>query len=237
MKKMLFGDKIFIHINGNKADVRIGNIQEARGYKNDSKVYLNGYIAIYMPEHKRSFDNGCVYEHILVAEKILGRELNDGECVHHIDKNRTNNEDSNLMVFKTNEDHICYHAGGEIIQNDDGTYSAQRKYNIESLYINRTRNEIDKGIKDQGSIKIVGKNICPYCKSNLKSIRAKMCIECHMKKTRENIPTKAELEKYIYNLPFTQIGEMYGVSDNAVRKWCKYYGLPYRRKDIKSINR
>jgi len=26
-----------------------------------------------------------------------------------------------------------------------------------------------------------------------------------------------------------------GVSDNAVRKWCKYYGLPYRKKDIKEI--
>lgn len=64
-----------------------------------------------------------------------------------------------------------------------------------------------------------------------------MCIECYMKKTRENIPTKADLEKYIYNLPFTQIGEMYGVSDNAVRKWCKYYGLPYRRKDITNRQR
>lgn len=234
MKKMLFGDKIFIHINGNRADVRGKNIKEARGYKNDGKVYLNGYISVYMPEHKRSFDNGCVYEHILVAEKILGRELKDGECVHHIDKNRTNNDNSNLMVFRTNEDHICYHAGGEVIENDDGTYSSRRKYNIESLYINRTRMEIDNKIPDQGSIKIVGKNICPYCKSNLKTVQAEMCIECYKKKMRENVPTKTDLEKYIYDMPFTKIGDMYGVSDSAVRKWCKHYGLPFRRKDIKN---
>ena len=25
---------------------------------------------------------------------------------------------------------------------------------------------------------------------------------------------------------------MYGVSDNAVRKWCKYYCLPFRKKDL-----
>ena len=234
MKKMLFGDRKFIHINGNNTDVRKRNIQEARGYKNDSKVFLNGYISIYMPEHKRSFENGCVYEHILVAEKILGRELKDGECVHHIDKSRTNNDESNLMVFKTNEDHICCHAGGEIIQNSDGTYSANRKYGIESLYINRTRREIDDGIKDQGSIKIVGKNICPYCKSNLKSIRAEMCISCYREKRMKDIPMKMDLEKYIQNMPFTKIGDMYGVSDNSVRKWCKHYGLPFRRKDIKN---
>jgi hypothetical protein len=28
---------------------------------------------------------------------------------------------------------------------------------------------------------------------------------------------------------------MFGVSDNAVRKWCKAYGLPYKKKDIKNI--
>ena len=49
------------------------------------------------------------------------------------------------------------------------------------------------------------------------------------------MPTKTDLENYIYDMPFTKIGDMYGVTDNAVRKWCKYYGLPFRRKDI--VNR
>lgn len=36
--------------------------------------------------------------------------------------------------------------------------------------------------------------------------------------------------------PFTQIGKDFGVSDNAVRKWCKSYNLPTKTSDIKSIN-
>lgn len=46
-------------------------------------------------------------------------------------------------------------------------------------------------------------------------------------------PTREELKKKIRILPFTHIGELYGVSDNAVRKWCDYYNLPRRIKDIK----
>lgn len=28
----------------------------------------------------------------------------------------------------------------------------------------------------------------------------------------------------------------HGVSDNAIRKWCKKYNLPYKKKDIKSYS-
>jgi hypothetical protein len=36
----------------------------------------------------------------------------------------------------------------------------------------------------------------------------------------------------IRKLPFTAIGSMYGVSDNAIRKWCKAVNLPSTKKDI-----
>ena len=36
----------------------------------------------------------------------------------------------------------------------------------------------------------------------------------------------------IKNKTFVQIGKDYGVSDNTIRKWCKGYGLPYKKKDI-----
>ena len=60
-----------------------------------------------------------------------------------------------------------------------------------------------------------------------------MCKECWQKEIEKNIPSKEELENLIYKIPFTRIGEMYGVSDNAIRKWCKKYDLPYKRDDIK----
>ena len=35
---------------------------------------------------------------------------------------------------------------------------------------------------------------------------------------------------------YEEIGRMYGVSDNAVRKWCKKFGLPFRKCDINNIS-
>lgn len=184
---------------------------------------LNGYRAVYMPNHPRAYKGcGCVYEHILVAEEILGRPLESGECVHHIDCDRTNNNPENLMIFKTRGDHTAYHNGVEPILLSDGTY------------ICRLENTITKIIGNNNKYKY---NLCPVCKENYKSLYAKMCIKCNYKLRNEksNIPIKEELEYLIYTTPFTKIGEKYGVSDNAIRKWCRKYGLPYRKKDIAEI--
>lgn len=45
-------------------------------------------------------------------------------------------------------------------------------------------------------------------------------------------PLKDELFELIQNTPFTKIGEMYGVSDNTIKNWCKKYNLPYKKSDI-----
>jgi hypothetical protein len=38
-------------------------------------------------------------------------------------------------------------------------------------------------------------------------------------------PAKETLEKLVWEMSCVKIGEMYGVSDNAVNKWCKFYGI------------
>lgn len=35
---------------------------------------------------------------------------------------------------------------------------------------------------------------------------------------------------------FVQIGKMFSVSDNAIKKWCKAYNLPFRKTDIKKYS-
>ena len=47
--------------------------------------YVNdaGYRMVYNPEHHRSGSNGYVREHIIMAEKALGKQLQDGVQVHH----------------------------------------------------------------------------------------------------------------------------------------------------------
>lgn len=37
-------------------------------------------------------------EHVLKAEKVLGRSLKKNECVHHIDCDTSNNDNTNLLI-------------------------------------------------------------------------------------------------------------------------------------------
>ena len=64
----------------------------------------------------------------------------------------------------------------------------------------------------------------------------KRCIRPKLHQTVEDRkgsrPTKDELQKLVQIYTFVHVGKMYGVSDNAVRKWCKKYGLSSRRMDI-----
>ena len=45
-----------------------------------------------------------------------------------------------------------------------------------------------------------------------------------------------QLKELIRTLPFTKIGQQFGVSDNAIRKWCDFYDLPRRATDIKKFS-
>lgn len=75
-----------------------------------------------------------------------------------------------------------------------------------------------------------GTQITKYSKSGLCSI-------CQAKTTRKTeYPTREELKEMIRKIPFTTIGKNYGVSDNAVRKWCKAMNLPCLSSEIKKIS-
>lgn len=78
------------------------------------------------------------------------------------------------------------------------------------------------------------KNYCE-CGSEI-SYGAKRCRKCFLK-SRQVVdrPTKEELLELIKTTPFTTIAKQFGVSDNAIRKWCKSYDLPFKQKDINLI--
>lgn len=65
--------------------------------------------------------------------------------------------------------------------------------------------------------------------------KTEMCLRCYSKKNRKTArPVKTELVSLLLHSSFVSIGKQYNVSDNAVRKWCKYENLPYTKKEIDS---
>lgn len=82
---------------------------------------------------------------------------------------------------------------------------------------------------------------CQDCGTTI-SYKAVRCRKCEASKRAcaaiesENRPTREELKNLIRTQSFVAIGKQYGVSDNAVRKWCDYHNLPRRSFDIKKMS-
>lgn len=49
-------------------------------------------------------------------------------------------------------------------------------------------------------------------------------------------PTREQLKSLIRTTSFLKIGNMYGFSDNAVRKWCDKMNLPRTKQDINAYS-
>jgi hypothetical protein len=65
-----------------------------------------GYILVKAPGHPHATQSGYVREHRLVMEQEIGRYLEPGEVVDHIDGNPSNNDPSNLRLFASNAEHL-----------------------------------------------------------------------------------------------------------------------------------
>lgn len=75
-----------------------------------SLISSHGYVKIFVGYNKHLADSkGYAYEHRMVAEQILGRQLKRGEIVHHLDGNKTNNNPDNLNILPSIRHHLFYH--------------------------------------------------------------------------------------------------------------------------------
>lgn len=62
------------------------------------------------------------------------------------------------------------------------------------------------------------------------------CSECAATERRKviNRPSKEELYESLKDSSFTAVGKKYNVTDNAIRKWCRDYGLSVKANDYKA---
>ena len=69
-------------------------------FKLDKKLK---YMYAYAPKHPLANKVGKIYEHIYVMCEHIGRKLKEHECVHHKDRNRSNNSLDNLELLTISE--------------------------------------------------------------------------------------------------------------------------------------
>lgn len=81
------------------------------------RVWRDGYVFLYRPEHPSSRkippDFGYILEHRLVMEAYLGRRIKKGEVIHHIDGNKSNNKLENLLLCERQRAHNQVHTAME----------------------------------------------------------------------------------------------------------------------------
>lgn len=121
---------------------------------------------------------------------------------------------------------VCANCHREI---HDGEYSIQELEN-KKFYNEEIANQLrlEKQKKVEKTL-----YFCSSCGKQLynKNITG-LCEECYKASQRVGRPTREELKFLIRNMPFTKIGEQFGISDNGIRKWCKADNLPHKKTEI-----
>lgn len=78
-------------------------------WKGGCAMHAKGYRLVSSPGHPRADSKGRVLEHVLVAERALGKPLPRGAEVHHVDENPANNASANLVICPDTGYHKLLH--------------------------------------------------------------------------------------------------------------------------------
>ena len=83
------------------------NYNGMNGYGH-TKLHGSGYILAYVPKHPNAHKDGYAMLHTVLMERAIGRYLEPGEVVHHINHIRDDNRLENLRLM-TNHEHCSMH--------------------------------------------------------------------------------------------------------------------------------
>lgn len=156
---------------------------------------------------RKNYD-GYVYEHILVAERLLGRKLTSDEVVHHLDGDRSNNRPENLLVLLRSQ-HVRLHAW------------------LNSVTITEKCSENPVNCRKPHVA------LCLSCRKPLPPHHSKYCsAKCagKHKTDAKNIerPVQQVATKLAEVGSLEACGKYYGVSGNAIKKQLLKYNIDYK---------
>ena len=155
------------------------------------------------------------FHHIDSTQKLYGISAN-GTC-HDLEKDL--NEVQKCIL-------VCANCHREIHNEEYSIQELESKKFYDDEIANQLR--LDKQ-------KILEKTLyfCLNCNKQLSNkTNTGLCEACYKASLKIGRPTREELKFLIRNKPFTKIGEQFGISDNAIRKWCKAENLPYKKTEI-----
>jgi Zn finger protein HypA/HybF involved in hydrogenase expression len=165
----------------------------------------------------------------------------------HIDGNSRNNLTNNLRLLCPNchsqTKTYCRSSNSNNRANYDELEKIVKEHNPKTMNELLTLLGISSAKLNYQTVnkKLIEKNIktkfkhrCLNCDDPIRGDgKTGYCNKCsHIVQHRCEHPSKPELIELIKSQSLLQIGKLYGVSDNAVRKWLQSHNLPYRKKDI-----
>ena len=116
------------------------------------------------------------------------------------------------------------------LHHEDGNHFNNSFENIKLLCPNchaKTDNYRGKNAKKEKKCSICGRKISRWS-------RSKICRKCsHDLQRKVEWPNKENLQTLLTEYNFSKVADMFGVTDNAVRKWCRHYGMSTKSNDYK----
>ena len=110
-------------------------------------------------------------------------------------------------------------------------FQENKKYPLQKKHKGKSHHIINNQIVDKQHY------YCEKCGAEI-TRKATLCVECAKQASRKvERPDAKELFEYLISINgnFSQASRRFGVSDNAIRKWCKNYGIPSKSSEYKNL--